>query len=143
MGQPWCLKPGIPPGCLGPPALGSNNMMRSSAKLTTAPVKPPPVHRVAGKEHAARMRGHEIVVELGHNQNLLAAMRELDDRPESLADAVEDGNKFLKKKRVKLPAGTTVSVKKLSKGWEMSVRVDKAPYSYQYRYNSERGLIYR
>jgi len=73
----------------------------------------------------------------------MAAMKELDDRPESLAEAVEDGNKFLKKKRVKLPAGTTVSVKKLSKGWEMSVRVDKAPYSYQYRYNSERGLIYR
>jgi len=89
------------------------------------------------------MRGHELVVELGHNQQLMAAMRELDDRPESLAEAVEDGNKFLKKKRVKLPTGTTVSVKKVSKGWEMSVRVDKGPYCYQYRYHSERGLVYR
>lgn len=136
MGQPFCFKPGIPPGCVGPPIL-------TGAKLTGARVKPPPVHRVSVKEHAARMRGHELVVELGHNQQLMAAMRELDDRPESLAEAVEDGNKFLKKKRVKLPTGTTVSVKKVSKGWEMSVRVDKGPYSYQYRYHSERGLVYR
>ena len=136
MGQPFCFKPGIPPGCVGPPIL-------TGAKLTGARVKPPPVHRVSVKEHAARMRGHEIVVELGHNQQLMAAMRELDDRPESLAEAVEDGNKFLKKKRVKLPTGTTVSVEKRSKGWEMSVRVDKGPYCYQYRYHSERGLVYR
>jgi len=89
------------------------------------------------------MRGHELLVELGHNQKLMAAMREFDDSPESLAEAVKDGNKFLKKKQVKLPAGTKVSVKKVSKGWEMDVRVDKASYSYHYRYNSERGLIYR
>ena len=135
MGQPFCLKPGIPPGCVGPPVL-------NGAK-TVARVKPPPVHRVSVKDHAARMRSHELVVELGHNQKLMAAMRELDERPESLAEAVADGNKFLKKKRVKLPAKTTVSVKKASNGWEMSVRVDKAPYSYQYRYHSKRGLIYR
>lgn len=145
MGQPFCFKPGIPPGCVGPP-LGPNtaNLMESPASLTAAaPVKPPPVHRVSKKEHAVRMRSHELVVELGHNQNLLAAMRELDDRPESLAEAVADGNKFLKKRRVKLPAGTAVSVKKLSKGWEMSVCVKKGPYCYQYRYHSERGLVYR
>jgi hypothetical protein len=136
MGQPFCFKPGIPPGCVGPPVL-------IGAKLTTARVKPPPVHRVSGKEHATRMRSHELVVELGHNQKLMAAMRELDERPESLAEAVEDGNKFLKKKRVKLPAGTTVSVKKRSNGWEMSVCVTKAPHCYQYRYHSERGLVYR
>jgi len=89
------------------------------------------------------MRGHELVVELGHNQKLMAAMRELDESPESLAAAVEDANKFLKKKRVKLPAGTAVSVKKNVKGWEMGVRVTEAPYCYQYRYNSETGLVYR
>lgn len=138
MGQPFCFKPGIPPGCVGPP------MLPNAASLTAAaPVKPPPVHRVSKKEHAVRMRSHELVVELGHNQELMAAMRELDDRPESLAEAVADGNKFFKKKRVKLPAGTTVSVKKRSKGWEMSVRVEEGPYCYQYRYNSETGLVYR
>jgi hypothetical protein len=73
-------------------------------------VKHQPVHRVSGKEHAARMRSHEIVVELGHNQKLMSAMRELDEHPESLAAAVEDGTKFLKQKRVKLPKGTTEQV---------------------------------
>jgi hypothetical protein len=95
-------------------------------------------------EHlTAGVRGHELLVEFGHNQKLLAAMRELDERPESLAEAIEDGNKFLKKRRVKLPAGTTVSVKKRTKGWEISVRVDEPNYSYKYRYNSEKGLIQR
>ena len=135
MSQPFCLKPGIPPGCVGPPVL-------NGAKTVTR-VKPPPVHRVSVKEHAARMRGHELVVELGHNQDLMAAMRELDDHPESLAEGVADGTKFLKKRRVKLPKGTTVLVKKRSQGWEMDVCVAKAPYSYQYRYHSERGLVYR
>jgi hypothetical protein len=120
------------------------NLTESRASLTAAaPVKPPPVHRVSKKEHAVRMRSHELVVELGHNQELMAAMRELDDRPEALAEAVKDGNEFLKKKKVKLPKGTTVSVKKVSQGWEMSVSVKKGPYCYQYRYHSERGLIYR
>jgi hypothetical protein len=89
------------------------------------------------------MRGHEIIVELGHNRKLMAAMKELDERPESLAEAIEDGNKFLKKRRVKLPAGTTISVKKRAKGWEMNFRVDEPIYFYKYRYNSEKGLIHR
>jgi hypothetical protein len=89
------------------------------------------------------MRGHELVVELGHNEKLMAAMRELDERPESLAEATEDGTKFLKQRQVKLPAGTTVTVKKRSNGWEMSVRVLEKSLCYCYRYNSERGLIYR
>jgi hypothetical protein len=145
MGNPFCFEPGIPPGCIGIPVGPiAANLKESPASLTAAaPVKPPPVHRVSKKEHAVRMRSHELVVELGHNQELMAAMRELDDHPESLAEAVADGNKLLKKMRVKLPKGTTVSVKKRSKGWEMSVCVEKGPYSYCYRYNSERGLVYR
>ena len=140
MGQPFCFKPGIPPGCVGPPVV-TGAQLKSAAGA--ARVKHPPVHRVSGKEHAARMRSHEIVVELGHNQKLMSAMRELDEHPESLAAAVEDGTKFLKKKRVKLPKGTTVSVNKRSNGWEMNVSVCEGPYCYGYRYNSERGLIYR
>jgi hypothetical protein len=88
------------------------------------------------------MRDHEIIVELGHNQKLLAALRELDETPESLIGAVGDGKKFLNRKRVKLPAGTTITFKKNTKGWQMDILVKEPPFSYRHRYNSEKGLIH-
>jgi hypothetical protein len=100
-------------------------------------------HRASPRELAAMVRSHEIIIELGRNKRLLAALRELDASPAAVASAVEDGQRFLNKRKVKLPAGMVVSFRRRAGGWEMGMVVDEAGFRHKFRYHSERGLLFR
>ena len=131
-----CIEPNGLPRYLGDPTRDMKAVARIGAPMHG------PVHRAPAEMQRVMIRGHEIIAELGNNQKLLAALRALDNNSQALTTACADGLKFMKSKRVKLPAKTKISFKRRRKGWEMDLHVAEPGFTYKYRYNSERGLIH-